>query len=169
MKVLLLFFVTCISLQAQTLSGTIRSDKGELMPFSTIWVNDLNKGTLANEEGKYAIQLPKGQHEVVFRFLGHTPKLHKISVSGDLSLDVVLSEESVTLKDINVGGLKETIHHQKTGLIVEKPVVSDIAESIQTYFDGNFKANFAAEIEKEKLENSWENFVAKIIAFSKEL
>jgi hypothetical protein len=54
-------------------------------------------------------------------------------------------------------------------LIVEKPVVSQIAESIQTYFYGNFKADFAAEIEKEKLENSWENFVAKIIAFSKEL
>jgi glycosyltransferase involved in cell wall biosynthesis len=69
----------------------------------------------------------------------------------------------------NVGGLKETIHHQKTGLIVDKPEVSQIADSIKTYFDGNFKSNFASEIEKEKLENSWENFVSKIITFSKEL
>ena len=69
----------------------------------------------------------------------------------------------------NVGGLKETIHHHQTGLIVDKPEISDIAATIKTYFDSNFKANFAAEIEKEKLENSWENFVAKIIAFSKEL
>ena len=69
----------------------------------------------------------------------------------------------------NVGGLKETIHHHKTGLIVDKPEITDIAATIKTYFDSNFKANFAAEIEKEKLENSWENFVAKIIAFSKEL
>jgi hypothetical protein len=107
MKVLLLFLCACIGLQAQTLSGTIRSNKGELMPFSSIWVTDLNKGTLANEEGKYAIQLPKGDHEVVFRFLGHTPKVHKISISGDLSLAVVLSEETVTLQDVNVGGLKE--------------------------------------------------------------
>jgi hypothetical protein len=107
MKVLLLFLCACIGLQAQTLSGTIRSNKGELMPFSSIWVTDLNKGTLANEEGKYAIQLPKGDHEVVFRFLGHTPKVHKISISGDLSLSVVLSEETVTLQDVNVGGLKE--------------------------------------------------------------
>jgi glycosyltransferase involved in cell wall biosynthesis len=69
----------------------------------------------------------------------------------------------------NVGGLKETIHHQKTGLIVDKPEIREIAATIKTYFYGNFKADFAAEIEKEKLENSWENFVAKIIAFSKEL
>ena len=107
MKVVILLFLTCFSLQAQTLSGTIRSNKGELMPFSSIWVNDLNKGTLANEEGKYAILLPKGDHEVVFRFLGHTPKVHKISMAGDQSLDVVLSEETVTLQDVNVGGLKE--------------------------------------------------------------
>jgi hypothetical protein len=107
MKPLLLLLCTCIGLQAQTLSGTIRSNKGELMPFSSLWVADLNKGTLANEEGKYAITLPKGEHEVVFRFLGHTPKSHKVSISGDLSLDVVLTEETITLKDVNVGGLKE--------------------------------------------------------------
>ncbi len=107
MKPLLLLLCTCIGLQAQTLSGTIRSNKGELMPFSSIWVTDLNKGTLANEEGKYAIQLPKGEHEVVFRFLGHTPKVHTVSITGDLKLDVALSEEAITLQDVNVGGLKE--------------------------------------------------------------
>ena len=69
----------------------------------------------------------------------------------------------------NVGGLKETIHHHKTGLIVDKTEISDIAATIKTYFDSNLKHLFAAEIEKEKQENSWENFVAKIIAFSKEL
>ncbi len=107
MKPLLLLLCTYIGLHAQTLSGTIRSNKGELMPFSSLWVTNLNKGTLANEEGKYAITLPKGDHEVVFRFLGHTPKTHKITISGDQSLDVVLSEEAVTLQDVNVGGLKE--------------------------------------------------------------
>ena len=107
MKPLLLLLCTCIGLQAQTLRGTIRSDKGELMPFSTIWITNLNKGTLANEDGKYAIQLPKGEHEVVFRFLGHTPKSIRIQLDSDKNVDVVLSEEAVTLQDVNVGGLKE--------------------------------------------------------------
>lgn len=107
MKVILFLCCCCIGLQAQTLSGTIRSNKGEPMSFSTIWVNNLNKGSLANEEGKYALSLPKGEHEVVFRFLGHTPKVHRVNMSGDLSLDVVLSEETVTLQEVNVGGLKE--------------------------------------------------------------
>ena len=69
----------------------------------------------------------------------------------------------------NVGGLKETIHHQKTGWIVDSPSVKEIAASIKDYFEGQYKSVFAAEIEKEKKANSWENFVEKIIAFSKEL
>ncbi|MCX6194050.1 MAG: DUF5686 family protein [Cytophagales bacterium] len=107
MKLFLLLLCSCIGLHAQTLSGVVRSNKGELMPFATIWVNDLNRGTLANEDGKYALTLPKGEHEVVFRFLGHTPKLHRLTISGDLSLDVILFEEAITLQDVNVGGLKE--------------------------------------------------------------
>jgi glycosyltransferase involved in cell wall biosynthesis len=67
----------------------------------------------------------------------------------------------------NVGGLKETIHHLKTGLIVENPSIIEIAESIRLYFDENYKSFFASEIEKEKQENSWENFAQKIVAFSK--
>jgi hypothetical protein len=107
MKLFLLLLCSCISLHAQTLSGVVCSNKGELMPFATIWVNDLNRGTLANEDGKYAITLPKGEHEVVFRFLGHTPKSQRLTISADVSLDVVLSEEAITLQDVNVGGLKE--------------------------------------------------------------
>jgi hypothetical protein len=107
MRGILLLCCCCIGLNAQTLSGVIRSTKGESMSFSTIWVNNLNKGSLANEEGKYALSLPKGEHEVVFRFLGHTPKVHRVNMSGDLTLDVVLTEEAVTLQDVNVGGLKE--------------------------------------------------------------
>ncbi|MHA8082178.1 DUF5686 and carboxypeptidase regulatory-like domain-containing protein [Aquirufa sp. A-Brett2-15D] len=107
MKIFFLFLCCSMGLHAQTLSGIVRSNKGELMPFATIWVNDLNRGTLANEDGKYALTLPKGEHEVVFRFLGHTPKLHRLIISGDVSLDVVLSEEAITLQDVNVGGLKE--------------------------------------------------------------
>ena len=67
----------------------------------------------------------------------------------------------------NVGGLKETIHHLKTGLIVEQPEIQLIAQAVNTYFTANYKNEFSEEIKKEKAENSWENFCEKIIEFSK--
>ena len=69
----------------------------------------------------------------------------------------------------NVGGLKETIHHEKTGLIVENTDSREIATTIKEYFDKNHKSVFAANIALEKAENSWENFGKKLIDFSRTL
>lgn len=69
----------------------------------------------------------------------------------------------------NVGGLKETIHHLKTGIIVEEPEIEQISNAITNYFNNDYQKEFSIEIKKEKAENSWENFCEKIIEFSKTL
>jgi hypothetical protein len=95
---------------SQTVSGLIKDKKGEVLPFATVWIADLNKGTLANEDGKYALQVPKGNHELVFRFLGHSPYSKKITIENSLDkleINIELEEQAVSLAEINVGGLKE--------------------------------------------------------------
>lgn len=95
---------------SQTVSGLIKDKKGEALPFATVWISDLNKGTLANEDGKYALQIPKGNHELVFRFLGHSPYSQKVNIENSedkLEINVELEEQAVSLAEINVGGLKE--------------------------------------------------------------
>ena len=69
----------------------------------------------------------------------------------------------------DVGGLKETIRHGETGLIVETPDAKLIGESICEYFDKDLKYNFSKKIQSEKDENSWENFAKKILEFSRTL
>ncbi|MDF0693742.1 DUF5686 and carboxypeptidase regulatory-like domain-containing protein [Aquirufa ecclesiirivi] len=105
-----LLFLFASSLQAQQIHGTIRNKQGELMPFATVWVSNQNKGTTANEDGKYSIKTGVGKHNLVFRFLGHSPKTYTVeleSASSDKLLDVVLEEQAVNLAEVNVGGLKE--------------------------------------------------------------
>ena len=69
----------------------------------------------------------------------------------------------------NVGGLAETIHHQKTGLIIEGLEVKAIAESINHYFEANLKAQFEAAIKLQNLDNTWQNFAEKIVRFYHDL
>ena len=69
----------------------------------------------------------------------------------------------------NVGGLAETIHHQKTGLIIEGLEVKAIAESINHYFEANLKAQFEVAIKMQNLDNTWQNFAEKIVRFYHEL
>lgn len=107
---LTILIVFASSVNAQQIHGIIRNKQGEIMPFATVWVSNLNKGTTANEEGNYSIKTGIGKHTLVFRFLGHSPKTYTVeleSVNSDKKLDVVLEEQAVALAEVNVGGLKE--------------------------------------------------------------
>ncbi len=69
----------------------------------------------------------------------------------------------------DTGGLKELIHHEKTGLIVDFPEAGLLLEAMRRYFDEGFKQLFAQNIEAEKTKHSWANFAAKLVEFSKEI
>ncbi|MES2590059.1 MAG: glycosyltransferase [Bacteroidota bacterium] len=69
----------------------------------------------------------------------------------------------------DVGGLKETIYHQKTGLIVDEISALALSESINLYFEKNHKKEFSENILEFNLENSWEKFSAKMLDFVSEL
>jgi glycosyltransferase involved in cell wall biosynthesis len=69
----------------------------------------------------------------------------------------------------DTGGLKESIDHNKSGLIVDSPDSNLIATAIETYFSQNLKPKFQSEIKLLKNKLSWERLSKAIIAFSKSL
>ena len=112
MRILLLSLFLCFGFlsKGQVLTGTIQNVAGEPLPFGTIWVSNLNKGSIANEEGKFAINLPVGSHQIVFRFLGHSPLTKNVEILAStktLEWQITLVEQAVSLNEVNVGALKE--------------------------------------------------------------
>lgn len=69
----------------------------------------------------------------------------------------------------DTGGLKETITHGVTGLIVDQPDPAQLAATIRDYFDQDLKQRFAENIRREKEENSWDNFARRILEFAASL
>ena len=69
----------------------------------------------------------------------------------------------------NVGGLAETIIHEKTGLIVEDVSENALANSIISYFQNYNSMTMANEIKIMNQENSWENFAQRLLDFSQKL
>ena len=69
----------------------------------------------------------------------------------------------------DVGGLKETIYDQKTGLIVNETNAEDLAEKIRFYFDNKLKKTFSENILEFNTENSWEKFTIKLLDFINEI
>ena len=68
----------------------------------------------------------------------------------------------------DVGGLKETIQHEKTGLVIQ-PNASSLSEAVVNIFSEERLQRFSRNIEAYKNENSWENFAKKLIDFSESL
>lgn len=69
----------------------------------------------------------------------------------------------------DVGGLKEYILHQKTGLIVDRPDAQLIAEAINHYFDAAMIEQFKAAIKQLKDAHSWAHLAKEIIDFQNTL
>ncbi|XOV67383.1 MAG: glycosyltransferase [Fluviicola sp.] len=69
----------------------------------------------------------------------------------------------------DVGGLKESIEHKITGLIVEQPDKLEIANAIQAFFVDFNPDTMREAIRKRNAENTWENFSKRILEFAETL
>src|SRR6185295_1036332 len=65
----------------------------------------------------------------------------------------------------DVGGLKEIVHQEETGLIVPKADAGLIAKSVKHYFEPANRTVFRENIRRMKERLSWESFAKKIEHF----
>ena len=66
--------------QSITVTGTVKSDAGELLPGVSIVVKGTSTGVITNIDGNYSISVPNAQSTLVFSFVGMQQQ--EISVDG---------------------------------------------------------------------------------------
>lgn len=69
----------------------------------------------------------------------------------------------------DVGGLRETIKHEKTGFIVNEATEESINKGIESFFQLKKNIDFKKHIEEIKKELSWKSFADAIVSFSGQL
>ncbi len=108
-----LLFLCCvlsgISVAAQTgLKGTVKTQKGEPLPYAAIAVRGTSTGTIANEEGAYRLDLKPGYYELVFQYLGYQTGMKAITITDKTEVfDAVLAEQALQLSEVRVGAGNE--------------------------------------------------------------
>ncbi|MEY4927568.1 MAG: hypothetical protein RI894_2004 [Bacteroidota bacterium] len=88
---------------SNTISGRITDTKKELLSFVTIYVKNTTIGTTSNSMGEYSLDLPKGEYDLVFQYVGYKTKVEHISLQiKPLHLDISLVEEDLLLSEVTV-------------------------------------------------------------------
>ncbi|MWB94677.1 carboxypeptidase-like regulatory domain-containing protein [Flavobacterium sp. GA093] len=84
------------------IKGIITDDKGNPLPFVSVFEENTYSGTTSNDQGVYQLNVKEiGKNKIVFQYLGF--KTQKITVASDVktvTLNVKMQEESYTLNEV---------------------------------------------------------------------
>jgi len=91
--------------QKYTINGTVHdASNGESLIGATIFVRELGTGTITNEYGYFALNIPRGDYELEINYLGFSSINQKIQLDKDLYFDFELYESSAELQEVVVTG-----------------------------------------------------------------
>ncbi|MCF0065257.1 TonB-dependent receptor [Dyadobacter chenwenxiniae] len=96
--------------QTASLSGTVRSDDGALLPGASITVSGVTKGTFSDAKARYALEnLPAGPCTIVISFLGFEPETKEITLKAgeNAQANFRLKAISQELESVSVIGRSE--------------------------------------------------------------
>ncbi|MCT4615684.1 MAG: TonB-dependent receptor [Marinifilaceae bacterium] len=95
----------CFPQKNFTISGNIKdSNTGEDLLFATVYIVETKAGAQTNEYGYYAITAPKGEYTLKFSFVGYKEFTKKVTINGDLRINIELNPSDTKLDEIVVSG-----------------------------------------------------------------
>ena len=110
-KYILLFLTICLTpslfsnsiSQKISLSGYVKDvEDGEDLIGVTVYVRELNQGTVTNAYGYYAMNLPVGDYTIEYSYIGYETQPKKVSLKQGQTLNIELKSESKQLKEVEV-------------------------------------------------------------------
>ncbi len=101
---LFVFCLAAISAGAQTfiLSGKITNDRGDAVPFASVYLQNTSTGTSANSEGDYKLRLAAGTYNLVFKAIGFNQQNQRITLSTNQELNVRLQTQVYALSEVAI-------------------------------------------------------------------
>ncbi len=97
-----LLFLLPLCLLAQV-RGTVKDNKGEPLPFVSIYVQGTTNGTTSNLKGEFSMPLDKGTYQLVFQSIGYKQRTETVVVEGKpVKLDVRMAEETIELASVEI-------------------------------------------------------------------
>ena len=120
-----------------TLNGYVNdAETGEVLIGATVYVNELNSGTITNSYGFYSLTLEDGEYNIDFRYIGYESSSTEIDLVSNQKLDIELSSLDIQLQDVVVSDVAEDYNVSSVEMSTSKLDISRVAE-IPTFLGEN--------------------------------
>ena len=103
----ILLSLTLLGQDTYTLSGYVK-EQGSKEPLMgvTVYTSDKSAGSVTNDFGYYALQLPPGKHTILLNYIGYSSVEAVVDIQGDLKLDVEMKSFQKAIGEVVVKGSK---------------------------------------------------------------
>lgn len=88
--------------------GYVTDQKGEPLPFASIYIKGTTKGTTSNSEGAYTIELAPGSYYIVYQYIGFKSHVESVVLPPDgVIKNISLTEDVLELGEVEVKADRE--------------------------------------------------------------
>lgn len=124
-------FSDALAQELAILSGKITSSDGHPVAQASLAIEGTSYGTYSNDNGSYRLELPEGTYTVVASFIGYESQKKSVKLTGKKTVDFILKEETVALKDVEVYAKSKSQKLREGAFAVNaldvKPVVNSLS------------------------------------------
>ncbi len=151
--ILTLFIIGFFSIHGQHLEGIISDNDGQPLPFATVYIKNTTYGVAANSYGEYFIELEQGEHQLIFSYVGYSPKEKEINITNiSQSHNIHLMPSSEELLELEI--VSNTRNKAKE-------IIKSVKNNKKKYSIGAFNFNYNQytknSIEKRQIKSIYKD------------
>ena len=104
---LFLFVSILTNAQTFTLKGKVVDENNESLSGATVLVKETNKGTATDFDGKFSLNLTKGEYTIQVSFIGYKTNIQVVTiVNQDVELNYFLTSDENVLEEVLVSAVR---------------------------------------------------------------
>ncbi|MEO8535257.1 MAG: carboxypeptidase-like regulatory domain-containing protein [Flavobacterium sp.] len=107
------------------LTGQVFDETSQPAIGANIFIKELETGTTTDKNGRFTIEMPKGNYTVLISYVGYGNKEKEITVADDVTINFTIESDSEQLEQVIVTGTK-TVDVRNTQMSVNKLSMEDI-------------------------------------------
>jgi hypothetical protein len=89
--------------RATRISGVVKDEKGNALPYASILVKGSTRGVTANNEGKYFLDLSPGEYTLVCQYVGYAREEKKVKLGAEpLVVNFQLAPQQLSMAEVVV-------------------------------------------------------------------